>query len=78
MFYAHAVLYPEGVITAADYEYGKPVKSEDETAEEYADKLSEYVDKYEPHGNLYIEKDFIEDGEHAFKDSVKADAEVLS
>ena len=75
---AHAVLYPEGVITAADYEYGKPVKSDDETDKEYADKLSEYVDKYEPHGNLYIEKDFIEDGEQAFKEEVKADAEVLS
>lgn len=66
---AYALLYPEGVITSSDYEFAKP---EDE------EKLKEYVDKYENCGNVYIEKDALQDGVEAFKKSVQNDATILA
>lgn len=66
---AYAELYPEGVITVSDYEFGKP---------EDADKLEEYKNKYERHGNVYIEKDALTDGVDSLKASVLADADVLN
>lgn len=74
---ATAVLYPEGVITSAEFERGKPAKSEDETEEEFKDRLEKYVDKYEPAGNLYLDREIIEDKEQLKKD-VLADAKVMS
>lgn len=74
---ASAVLYPDGVITSAEFEIGKPVQSEDETADEYKDRLDKYTDKYEPVGNLYFDKEIIEDKE-ALKADVLSDAQVIS
>ena len=72
---AVAVLYPDGVISAADYEFGIPDREEDE------DKYNEYVDKYEKFGSVYVEKEALgeEDTEgKEFIKSVKHDAEILS
>lgn len=67
---AYTVLYPEGVVTASDYELGMP---EDET------KRQEYIDKYSQYGNYYIEKDSILDGGiEQFTADVKKDAAVLN
>lgn len=68
---AYTVLYPDGVITASDYSFGVP---------DDADKRAEYESKYESHGNLYIEKDLIEehDGIDGLKAKIQADAAVLS
>ena len=69
---AVAVLYPEGVISAEDYEFGIPDDDE---------KKEEYVDKYQHFGSVYVEKEVLgeddEDGKE-FKNSVKHDAEILS
>lgn len=84
---ASTVLYPEGVITAADYNFGMPEIPEGEEAEglsaeelnELKDKQSEYIAKYVKRSDLYIEQDAIDEyGEDAFKANVKKDAEVLS
>lgn len=74
---ATAVLYPEGVITSAEFERGKPAKSDDETEAEFKDRLDKYTDKYEPAGNLYLDREIIEDKEQLKKD-VLADAKVMS
>lgn len=66
---AVAVLYPDGVISAADYK----LLTDDE------DKLTEYEEKYAPYGSVYVEKDKItEYGEDAFKEMVENDAAVLT
>lgn len=66
---AYTVLYPEGVMSAADYIFGIP---------DDADKAQEYKAKYEKRGSLYVEKDRLGDDENAFKANVKKDAEILS
>lgn len=77
---ATTVLYPEGVISAADYFEGLPalpVEGEDD----YADKLEKYekyTGKYVQRGSIYIEKDLLEDEENNLSDKVKKDVEVLS
>ena len=71
---AVAVLYPEGVISVADYEFGIP---EDETS----DKYEEYMDKYENFGSVWVEKELLgENNENLeqIKQNVKHDAEILS
>ena len=83
---AVAVLYPEGVISAADYRFGIPEVPE-EGAEDYEDcleKYNKYIGKYEQFdeaGSAYIEKDVLgedEDAKEIFTQNVKHDAEVLS
>ena len=68
---AVVVLYPEGVISAADYEFGIP---------DDAEKKEEYVDKYQKFGSVYVEKEVLGDDEDGteFKESVRHDAEILS
>ncbi len=65
---AYTVLYPEGVLSAADYTFGIP---DDE------DKREEYTENYVQRGSVYLGKELIED-EQAFKESVLSDAEVLA
>ena len=64
---AYTMLYPEGVISAADYHLGENDKHDKEE--------DDYANKYEKHGGLYVEKDKI--GKE-FKDSVAKDAEILA
>ncbi len=67
---AHAVLYPDGVISAEDYNFSLP---------EDADKLEEYKNKYVEKGNVYIEKDVLDEyGEEGLKTKVANDAKVIS
>ena len=68
---AVAVLYPDGVISAADYEFGIPDEE---------DKREEYTAKYKSFGSVYVETDVLVDDEDgtAFKESVKHDAEAIS
>lgn len=69
---ATTVLYPEGVITEADYD--RDVYENEEKQEEYEEKY-QYVDGL----GLYVEKDKLgEDNGEAFLESIKADAEILS
>lgn len=68
---AVAVLYPKGVISSADYEFGIP---DDETS----DKHAEYVAKYEKYGSVYIEKEIIDGDVDGIAHSVQKDAEILS
>ena len=84
---ASAVLYPDGVITAADYNFGMPeVPEGDEAADlteeelaELKDKQKEYISRYVKRGDLYIDNDAItEYGEDGFKAHIQKDAEVLS
>lgn len=65
---AYTILYPDGVLSAADYTFGIP---DDE------DKRQEYIDQYVQYGNVYINKDVLDD-EQTFIDNVKADAEILA
>lgn len=74
---ASAVLYPEGVISSAEFERGKPAKTEDESQADFDDRYAKYVDKYEPAGSLYLDKEIIEDKE-AFRADVLNDAQVIS
>lgn len=69
---AYTMLYPEGVISAADYHLGE--------TDEHEDPEDDYVNKYVKYGGLYIEKDKIEDEEDAkeFKCSVAEDAKILA
>lgn len=88
---AYTVLYPEGVISASEYELGKP----DEDEEDYETELAKYEAKYEAHsgGRLYIEKEKIgyeydeekdeyklidETAEQQFAESVLSDVDVLT
>lgn len=67
---AHAVLYPDGVISAEDYNFSLP---------QDADKLEEYKAKYVQKGSVYIEKDVLgEYGEDELKNQVSLDAKVIS
>lgn len=79
---AYALLYPEGVISAADYNFVV-----DDTDETNADKKEEYEATYVKRGSVYVDKDKIgddaDDGaegskEQAFKNSVLNDAKILS
>lgn len=65
---AYTVLYPDGVISAADYTFGLPEDEEEKT---------EYVNKYTKRGNVYIETDLLED-EQEFLSNVQSDAKILS
>lgn len=71
---AVSVLYPEGVISDADYKFGLPEDTE-------SDEYKEYVDKYENFGSVWIEKEILGE-DNANKDKlikdVKHDAEILS
>ncbi len=66
---AYVMLYPEGVISAADYDI--VVKDS-----ENADK-DKYESKYEPRGGVYVDKDKLAN-EDEFKASIKKDADVLN
>lgn len=68
---AVAVLYPEGVISAADYNFGIPDKE---------DERKDYEDKYKKFGSVYVETEVLEEyeNEQELLDSVKHDAEILS
>ena len=71
---AVAVLYPEGVISDADYKFGIP----DDTA---SDKYKEYVDKYENFGSVWVEKEVLgvdNANLESIKEDVKHDAQVIS
>ena len=71
---AVAVLYPEGVISDADYKFGIPDDKD-------SDKYKEYVDKYENFGSVWVEKEVLgEDNGNLkqIKADVKHDAEILS
>ncbi len=70
---AVAVLYPKGVISDADYQFGIPDEEDEE-------KHDEYMDKYEDHGNVKIEKEVLEeyDGVQDLIDTVSHDAEIIS
>lgn len=67
---AYTVIYPDGVISAADYEFGIP---DDE------DKRAEYESKYQKCGEVYVSSDTLATSD---KDELKAkiakDAEVLN
>ena len=87
---AVSVIYPEGVISEAYYEINKPEIPEDAEGEEkaeYEKELNSYVEKYFRRGGLYIEKEVLdkyyeeygnENGDKEFKNSIAADAEVIS
>lgn len=66
---AYVMLYPEGVISAADYN----LVAEDEEN----DQKEEYEETYEARGGVYVEKGKLED-EQSFKDEIAADAVILS
>lgn len=72
---AVTVLYPDGVISDADYQFGIP----DETTS--PDKHAEYVDKYSNFGSVWVEKEVLGEND-ANKDeliaNVRRDAEILS
>ena len=76
---AVAVLYPEGVISAADYNFGIPDNDEE--------KKEDYEGKYKNFGSVYVEYEALgayeEDEEfdesvNEFIKSVKHDAEIIS
>lgn len=67
---AYTVLYPEGVISASDYNL--VVGGED------GEEKKDYEKKYQAHGGVYVDKDKLGDKEQAFKESVLKDAEILS
>lgn len=68
---AVAVLYPDGVISEADYNFGIPDKEEDR---------KDYEDKYKNFGSVYVENEVLDkyESEKQFFDSVNHDAEILS
>lgn len=66
---AYVMLYPEGVISAADYEI--VVKDNANANKE------EYEKKYIARGGVYVDKDKLEN-EEEFKASIKSDADVLN
>ena len=66
---AYAMLYPEGVITSADYYL---VVNDDE-----AENKQEYIDKYTSRGGYFVDNEKLED-EKAFKESILKDAEIIS
>ena len=71
---AVAVLYPEGVISDADYKFGIP---EDVNS----DKHKEYVDKYTNVGSVWVDKELLganSENLEKIKSTVQHDAEILS
>ena len=71
---AVAVLYPDGVISDADYQFGIPDESDSE-------KYEEYIDKYENFGSVWVEKEVLgENNENLeeIKANVKHDAKILT
>lgn len=54
---AVAVLYPKGVVSAADYEFGIPdvPEADAEDYNECKEKYDKYVGKYEQFGSVYVE-----------------------
>ena len=80
---ATAILYPEGVISAAEYEFGIPERSDsftEEELEEYTKEYNNYVNKYTNYGSIYVEKEVIDDngGVDGLMETVANDAKVLS
>lgn len=77
---AYTVLYPDGVVSAADYTFGIPEvdsgASEDEKKEQQ-DKQDEYIASYVQRGSVYVESEKLGD-EEEFKANVRKDAEILS
>lgn len=67
---AYTMLYPEGVLSTADYEL---VALDKDNADS-----KEYAEKYVPHGGLYVDKDKLGDNEAEFKASVLKDAKILA
>lgn len=68
---AVAVLYPDGVISEADYVFGSPDDAND---------LTEYEKKYTKFGSVYVENEVLEkyESENELFDKVSRDAEILS
>ena len=71
---AVATLYPEGVISDADYQFGIPDGSDE-------DKYNEYIDKYENFGSVWVEKEVLGENNanlEQIKADVKHDAKIIS
>ena len=71
---AVSVLYPDGVISDADYNFGVP---DDKDSDEY----KEYVDKYENFGSVWVEKEVLGENDvnkDELINNVKRDAEIMS
>ena len=66
----YTVLYPEGVISAFDYNL---VVGGDNSEEK-----NDYQKKYIECGGIYVDRDKLGDNEQAFKESVLKDAKILS
>ncbi|MBD5631695.1 MAG: hypothetical protein HDP34_00495 [Clostridia bacterium] len=66
---AYALLYPEGVISSADYDL---VVNDSENADS-----AKYPDKYTSCGGLYVEKDKLGESDD-FKNSVASDARIIA
>ena len=78
---AYTVLYPEGVISAADYYAGIPDVAEGAAADsDEAKAKKEYEDKYVQKGGVFVEKDKLEGegAENQFKADVANDASIIS
>lgn len=78
---AYALLYPEGVISAADYDFVVGDDEGDETEKE------EYRETYVARGSVYVDKEQLGDDatettagskEQTFRESVFKDAEILT
>lgn len=71
---AYTVLYPDGVISAADYVFGIPDADEDE------EKYNEYVERYASYGSVYIDGEVYDNADAVaeLKENVKKDASVLT
>ncbi len=67
---AYAILYPEGVISSADYDL---VVNDSENKDK-----DEYPDKYTGYGSLYVENDKLGENSEEFANSVAADAKILA
>ncbi|MCD8286331.1 MAG: hypothetical protein LUD50_03775 [Clostridia bacterium] len=86
---AYAILYPEGVISAADYDLVvNPNTSSDEDGGYDADKKAEYEDTYVQRGSVYVDRSVIgladdkpatDEGtkEQEFLDSIESDAKII-
>lgn len=64
---AYSMLYPDGVISSADYENGVKINADD----------GKFKDNYSARGGVYVRKDKLEN-EEEFKASIIADAKVLN
>lgn len=71
---AVSVLYPKGVISDADYQFGIP-------DDEESDKYAEYIDKYKQFGSVWVEKEILGENDankDAILSDVRKDADTLS